>query len=134
MKKLMQALLLFAFATGVGGLVVAVRGAPPAAAAPDSRGAEPLPLEQWATADAGPVVRRMVLGKLKPHPGQKTEGCDPELGEQERGGACWMKTELPPPCPKGKLQEDEGKCWRPVPKTARAPQSGDPRPGTIADP
>lgn len=94
----------------------------------------PVQLQQWMTADAGAFVSRLVVGKLKPHPGQKTGDCDPDLGEQERDGACWMKTDVPPPCPKGKLQEDDGKCWRPIPKTARKPTSGEPRSGGVADP
>lgn len=94
----------------------------------------PVPLEQWTRPDAGALVSRLVVGKLKTHPGQKTADCDADLGEQERQGACWMKTEVPPPCPAGKLQEDEGKCWRPVPKTSRSPTSGELVPLGIAEP
>ena len=83
----------------------------------------------WAPADAGMLLARVVPGRLPP-PGEgwKTGGCDSDLGEQERNGSCWMETKVPPPCPAGKLWEDEGKCWRPIPKTARRPTSDDLRP------
>lgn len=99
----------------------------------------PVPLEEW-TADAG-VVRPAIIEAVKaklpsPAPGQKLAAqCDAELGEVAINGACWMRTDVTPPCPPKKLWEHEKICWRPIPKTARAPQSGEPlRPGGVADP
>ena len=93
----------------------------------------PVPVEHWP-ADAGVTPAPQVLNLLPDVPGQKVGRCDPELGEVEIRGRCWMKTDLPPPCPKGKLYPYEGKCWRPIPKAARAPTSGAPRPGGVAEP
>lgn len=92
-------------------------------------------LPAWSPTDAGALLARMLPGKLPP-PGEgwKTNGCDSDLGEQERNGACWMETKVPPPCPSGKLWEDEGRCWRPIPKTARAPTSGEPQRASVAGP
>lgn len=87
----------------------------------------PMPLEEW-TVDAG-IVRKQtqqaLLGKLpSPLPNQKTKDCDPELGEQERRGGCWMRTDVPPPCPKDKQWEEDGFCFRPIPRMAKTPTSG----------
>lgn len=93
----------------------------------------PVPVEHWP-ADAGATPVHGPLGLLPEVPGQKVGRCDPDLGEVELQGRCWMKTDVPPPCPKGKLYPHEGKCWRPIPKTARAPTSGGRSPGGVADP
>lgn len=109
---------------------------------PSQMGADfeaPVPLEEW-TADAGvarPIIAEAVKAKLPtPAPGQKLAAqCDAELGEVVINGACWMRTDVPPPCPPKKLWEHEKVCWRPIPKAARAPQSGEPqRPGGVAEP
>lgn len=98
---------------------------------------EPLDLpvrmeERWST-DAGGWPKG--IARL-PSPGetQKKRNCDAELGETEVNGGCWMKTDVPPPCPPGKLWEHEGRCWRPIPQSARLPTTGAPRPGGVAEP
>lgn len=93
----------------------------------------PIPLREWTTADAGMVLRAVQSALPEPAPGQKTR-CEADLGEVELNGACWMKTDVPPPCPTGKLWKHEGKCWRPIPKTARTPTSGESRPIGVAEP
>lgn len=93
-----------------------------------------LPLQEWAT-DAGlPMLTSIIIpGTLPPPlPAQKTGGCDVEAGEQEIRGGCWTPIEGKiPPCPK-KLWPYDGKCWRPIPRTARPPTTGNPRTGAVA--
>lgn len=95
----------------------------------------PVRMDEGWTADAGALpVLKAVLSRIPP-PGemQKKGGCDPDLGEAELNGGCWMKTDVPTPCPRGKLWEHEGKCWRPIPKVVRAPTSGGGRAGGVAE-
>lgn len=95
-----------------------------------------VPLQEWA-ADAGvyPTTLATVLRGLPRQEWQKpAEKCDPDLGEHPIDGGCWMKTDVPPPCPPGKLFKHDGICWRPVPRSARPPTTGEPSPLSIADP
>lgn len=121
-------------ALSLGALTLSVKRAPRTAVEETPSFDAPVPVEAWPT-DAGvlPAVRS-VLAALPAVPGQKVGGCDPDLGEAEIDGRCWMKTEVPQPCPKGKLYPHEGKCWRPIPRASRAPTSGSPRPGGVAEP
>jgi hypothetical protein len=94
------------------------------------------PLQAW-TSGAMPIRALAVVapGKLPPPlPSQKTVGCDDDLGEKALEGGCWMPTDKEPPCPKWKLWEHEGRCWRPIPKSARAPTTGEPRTHSVAAP
>lgn len=96
----------------------------------------PVPMQEATpTADAGPIIH-IVLGKLPPPgPNQLRSGqCDPEQAQVEINGGCWLKTEKPPPCPRGKLWEHEGRCWIPVAQAKPVPQSGEPRPRGVAGP
>lgn len=102
----------------------------------DADFAVPVPLDEWTT-DAGVVrkqAQQMILGKLpSPIPNQKTKDCDPDLGEEMRRGACWMKTVTQPPCPKDKQWEEDGACFRPVPRMAKVPTSGGGKTPAIAE-
>lgn len=97
----------------------------------------PVPLlETTPTTDAGAIAARFIPGKLPPPgPNQLRAGkCDPEQSHVEINGGCWVKTERPPPCPRGKQWEHEGRCWLPVAPAKQLPQSGEPRPRGVADP
>lgn len=120
-----------AFVVGVASMSITTKKVRAPAHPAGEELAAPVPIEQW-TADAG-ALHPSTLHLLPAVPGQKVGRCDPDLGEVEIDGRCWMKTDVPPPCPKGKLYPHEGKCWRPIPKSARAPTSGAPRPGGVAD-
>jgi hypothetical protein len=93
-----------------------------------------VPLQAWASSiPSARVLATSVLTKLpSPLPNQKTSKCDDELGEEEIAGGCWMVTDKKPPCPPGKLWEHEGRCWRPIPYSARPPTTGEPRSGNVA--
>lgn len=97
--------------------------------------AAPMPMQEWTT-DAGSmmVLAAVLPGRLPEPDAKQKRQCDRLLGEHELNGGCWMPTDVPPPCPEGRLWLHEDKCWRPIPKTARVPQSGEPRPVSIADP
>jgi hypothetical protein len=117
-------------AVGVGVLAVSTARAPRYVAQEEAFEA-PVPVEAWPV-DAGATPP--VLAVLPKVPGQKMGRCDPDLGEIELFGGCWMETKVPPPCPKGKLYTHEGKCWRPIPRAERTPTSGNRRPGGVAEP
>lgn len=71
----------------------------------------------------------------KPGPNQKRAGaCDADAAQVEINGGCWMKTDKPPPCPRGKLWEHEGKCWVPVAEAKPVPTSGEMQHAGVADP
>lgn len=94
------------------------------------------PLAAWSsTQGIQGMAMEAIQGALPdPLPGQKTKRCDPQLGEVERNGGCWMLTMVPTPCPEGKLWEDGGRCWRPIPVTKQEPTTGDPRTAPLAGP
>jgi hypothetical protein len=128
-------------------LCAVVVGVPLAAHSPGAVDAGPVlpsplepsvPLQEWAT-DGG--VRSITLASAlqsipdKVIDGQKpADACDPDLGERPINGGCWMLTEVKRPCPPGKLYEHEGQCWRPIPRRARVPTSGDVYPVNLANP
>lgn len=96
----------------------------------------PVPMqESTPTADAG-ALRQVVLGRLPPPgPNQLRAGqCDPDQAQVEINGGCWLETKKPPPCPRGKLWEHEGRCWIPVAQAKPVPQSGEARPRGVAEP
>ena len=133
-------LILGLMAAGLGYAVVAwdlKRPPPPRPLDPPLLEA-PVPMQEW-TADAGaalPLTLGLATGSVPAlAPGQKpAASCDAELAEVPINGGCWMKTDVPPPCPERKLWEHEGACWRPIPRTAKAPTSGEPRSGNVAGP
>lgn len=92
--------------------------------------------QAWTTDAPHGLVLSTVLHVL-PHPGpnqKRAEDCDADQAQVPINGGCWVETKKPPPCPRGKLWEHEGKCWLPVAYAARVPTSGEPRPLTVADP
>lgn len=99
----------------------------------------PVPQVPLQTASVGAVphvLASVTVGRLPPPgPNQKRSGqCDEEQAQVELNGGCWVATERPPPCPRGKLWEHEGKCWTPVAVLPREPTSGDARYGNVAEP
>lgn len=122
----------------LGAIVLTV--VPKKAKPPEAELETPVPIQEFTPADAGVIVlptMRVVIGRL-PSPGpnqKKPEHCDPELGEEAINNGCWMRTDVPPPCPRGKLWEHRDACWRPVAYAKPPPTSGDPRrPGGVAGP
>jgi hypothetical protein len=112
-----------------GAALVAVSQKPPKARVEPSLEA-PVPLQKWTTADAGTLV----LGAIpSPGPNQKRK-CDPDRAEQEINGGCWVETTTPPPCPRGKQWEHEGRCWLPVAEAKPVPTSGGSSSPGVADP
>lgn len=99
----------------------------------------PVPLQEWTT-DAGVAFRGVAValpGKLPPpaENQRKAGQCDRDAAQVEVNGGCWVETTTPRPCPKGKQWEHEGRCWLPVFRAARTPQSSEPRrPGGVAGP
>jgi len=96
----------------------------------------PVPLQEWTTADAGAWVASALPGRLPtPGPNQLRAGqCDPDRSEKEVNGGCWVKTEKPPPCPRGKQWEHEGACWLPVAHAKPVPTSGGGEARGVAEP
>jgi hypothetical protein len=98
------------------------------------------PREQRWTADTGNVASlawAALRGVLPPpDPRQKRAPCDPEVGEEDIGGVCWIRLAVEK-CPAGKAFPHNGKCYwralRPEP-LPREPTSGDGRPLGVADP
>ena len=60
----------------------------------------------------------------KPLPWQKVPPCDPDAGEVERRGACYLPIDQNPPCAR-KLVQHEGKCYRTLVKPKPQPVSGE---------
>lgn len=87
-----------------------------------------VPLQTWAAGAApGQLLSAVAPGTLpSPLQNQKTSKCDADLGEQMLRGGCWMPTDKKPPCPAGKLWEYKDRCWRPIPRTALPPTTGEP--------
>jgi hypothetical protein len=108
--------------------------------APLEAGPAPLPVPQVpllsSTPAALPMLAMALPGKLPPPgPNQLRAGqCDPERAQVEINNGCWVRTETPPPCPKGKQWEHEGRCWLPVAEAKPVPTTGEPRTAGIADP
>lgn len=101
----------------------------------------PLPVPQVPLLDVSPASVRQVLGAAlpgtlpRPGPNQKRAGtCDPEQAHVEIAGGCWVETKTPPPCPRGKQWEHDGRCWLPVAEAKPVPTTGEPRPLGVADP
>lgn len=79
------------------------------------------------------TMSRAVLNGLPVLENQKRAAdCDPDRAQVVIDGGCWVKTDKPPPCPKGKLWEHEGKCWFPVAYGKPVPTTGEIRPGNVA--
>lgn len=95
-----------------------------------------VPVLKTTPSAAMPALAAMLPGKLpSPGPNQKRSGtCDPERAQVEINGGCWVETKTPPPCPRGKQWEHEGRCWLPVADAKPVPTTGEPRPVGIADP
>lgn len=99
----------------------------------------PVPLQEATTAaDAGAMAWRVVPGTLPvPDTRQlKAEGCRKALGQYVINGVCWQQLPVPPPCPRsdGAFEHDDHRCYVPVLRAERAPQSGEPRPRGVAEP
>lgn len=94
------------------------------------------PAREVATdAEAMFTMSRVVLTGLPLLDNQKKAAdCDPDRAQVAIDGGCWVKTDKPPPCPKGKLWEHEGKCWFPVAYGKPVPTSGELRSAGIAEP
>lgn len=97
----------------------------------------------WTTDGGTPLLMlNAVLSRKLPEPGQgqvnTATACKPP-GRFVDGG-CWIPVadEVPPCTPTNgehrTMWPHDGKCWLPVPRTARGPTSGEPRPGSVADP
>lgn len=87
----------------------------------------PVPLLESTPASLdGGAVLHMVLSSLPPPgPNQLRAGqCDPEQAQVTLNGGCWVQTQTPPPCPRGKQWEHEGHCWLPVAPAKPLPTSG----------
>jgi len=117
-------------------LIILFVPTPSPKAPPPSPLEAPVPLQEWTTADAGAMMARVVPGRLPtPGPNQLRAGqCDPERSEKEVNGGCWVKTEKPPPCPRGKQWEHEGACWLPVAQAKPVPTSGGGEAKGVANP
>jgi len=89
-----------------------------------------------STPAALPMLAMVSPGRLPPPgPNQLRAGkCDKRAAEVEVNGGCWIQTTTAPPCPDGVQWEHEGRCWRPVAPAARAPTTGEPRTGPVAEP
>jgi hypothetical protein len=97
----------------------------------------PVPLlESTPALTDGGIPLRLVLASIPPPgPNQLRAGqCDPDRAQKELNGGCWVKTETPPPCPRGKQWEHEGRCWLPVAPAKPVPTSGEARPLGVAGP
>ena len=99
----------------------------------------PVPQVPLQAASVGAVPHAfasVVRGGLPPPgPNQKRTGqCDGDQAQEEINGGCWVATTKPPPCPRGKLWEHEGKCWTPVAVLPREPTSGEPHRVPVAEP
>lgn len=95
-----------------------------------------VPLQETTPAGSLPVLAAALPGSLpSPGPNQKRAGkCDQERSQVELAGGCWVKTDHPLPCPRGKQWEHEGRCWLPVAEAKPVPTSGEGRPLGVADP
>lgn len=95
-----------------------------------------VPVLETTPAAAMPALAAMLPGRLpSPGPNQKRSGtCDPERAQVEINGGCWVETKTPPPCPRGKQWEHDGRCWLPVAEAKPVPTTGDPRTTGVADP
>lgn len=124
--------------TGLLGAAVVCLAIPPKKAAPGP--VEPLeapvPMQEWTTADAGPLVLPLVAGHLPPPgPNQLRAGkCDKDMSQEEINGGCWVATTKKPPCPTGKQWEHNGMCWLPVAPAKPSPTTGEPRTRGVATP
>lgn len=101
----------------------------------------PAPPEQRWTAGTGSVASLATLtvrGSLPPpDPRQRKPPCALDVGEEEFSGVCWIRLDVPPPCPSGKAWERSGKCYMRVLEVKalpRDPTSGESRPLGVADP
>lgn len=100
----------------------------------------PGPMDERWTAGTGSVASlslMVVRGALPPpDPRQKRAPCDPEVGEEEFNGVCWIRLAVEK-CNEKKAYPHNGKCYwralRPAP-LPREPTTGEPRPLGIADP
>ena len=94
-----------------------------------------IPLQEWSS-DAGRIdLSAVLLGKLPPmDPRQRKPPCRETIGEEAISGACWLRLDVRPPCPDGEAWEHKGKCYAFALRAERLPQSGEPRPVSIADP
>lgn len=95
-----------------------------------------VPLQAVSVGAVPHAFASVVQGGLpSPGPNQKRSGqCDGDQAQEEINGGCWVATNKPPPCPRGKLWEHEGKCWTPVAVLPRVPTSGELRPTPVAEP
>jgi hypothetical protein len=95
-----------------------------------------VPMLETTPAAALPALAAIIPGGLPtPGPNQKRSGtCDPERAQIELSGGCWVATDTPPPCPRGKQWEHEGRCWLPVAEAKPVPTSGEPHRAGVADP
>lgn len=95
-----------------------------------------VPLQE-ATTDALPglaaALRSIPATLPDPGPNQKRAGqCDPEQAQVELNGGCWVQTNTPPPCPRGKQWEHARACWLPVAYARPLPTTGELHPGNVA--
>jgi hypothetical protein len=71
------------------------------------------------TADGGVLL---AYGLPPPEARQRKAPCDPEVGQEEFNGHCWLPLPVKPPCPVGKAWEEGGKCYVPVLRAEKAPR------------
>lgn len=97
----------------------------------------PVPIVEWtADVSALPFLWASVSGKLpRPDPRQLRPPCAARMGQEEHGGACWLKLSVLPPCPTDLgAHEHGGACYVPVLRAAAAPTSGEVLPQAVAEP
>lgn len=109
---------------------------PRAAVAPAPLPAPEVPLQESTPTGTLPTLASVLPNALpRPGPNQKRSGtCDEERAQVEINGGCWVETKTPPPCPRGKQWEYEGRCWLPVADAKPIPTTGEPRTLPVASP